>query len=156
MSLLRQYRENENGVAAIEGALVFPFLLVTGFGIIDASLLMMQHHRLSAGLTSAGSYLAKSPNPQSLEANAKQLAISGSFQSNKKPYIKNLQPNVVSISYRNIANPEINGARDYRGGDTVKVVEIKTNIPYMGLGFLKTLSRGNLKISVQHETRLVG
>lgn len=156
MGLLRRYRENEIGATAIEGALTFPFLFFMGFGIVDASLLMMQHHRLSTGLTSAGSYLAKTTNPQSLEANAKQLAISGNFRSGSKPFIKNLEPNAVSIAYRNIANPEINGTRDYRGGDIVKVIEVKASVTYNGIGLLKTITGGHLTLSAQHETRLIG
>lgn len=156
MGLLHRYRENENGAAAIEGALAFPFLFFIGFGIVDTSLLMMQHHRLSAGLTSAGSYLAKTTNPQSLEANAKQLAISGNFQSGSKPFIKNLEPSAVSIVYRNIVNPETDGTRNYRGGDIVKVVEVKASITYNGIGLLKTITGGNLTLSAQHETRLIG
>jgi len=156
MGLLLRYYENENGAAAIEGALTFPFLFFIGFGIVDTSLLMMQYHRLSAGLTSAGSYLARTTNPQSLEDNAKQLAISGNFQSGSKPFIKNLEPSAVSIAYRNIANPETDGIRDYRGGDIVKVVEVKASITYNGIGLLKTITGGSLTLSAQHETRLIG
>jgi len=156
MRLLRRYRDNETGLAAIEGALAFPFLLFIGFGIIDTSLLMMQYHRLSTGLTSASNYLAKTPNPQSLESNAKQLAVSGKFQSSAEPFIEGVGPNAVSITYRDFVNPEMNGTRDYRGGDTIKIVEISASIPYKGIGFLKTITAGNLKLSAHHEARLIG
>jgi len=132
MGLLLRYYENENGATAIEGALTFPFLFFIGFG------------------------LARTTNPQSLEDNAKQLAISGNFQSGSKPFIKNLEPSAVSIAYRNIANPETDGIRDYRGGDIVKVVEVKASITYNGIGLLKTITGGSLTLSAQHETRLIG
>jgi len=156
MQWLDRYRENETGVAAIEGAIVFPLLFIIGFGIVDTSLLMMQHHRLSAGLTSAGSYLSRAPNPQSLELLAKQLAVSGSLQSGAKPFFKSLSPEAISIVYNNTANPETNGSRDYRGGEVIKVVQVKASTPYKGLGLLKTISGGSLTLSAQHETRLMG
>lgn len=156
MQLLRQYHDDENGIAAIEGALLFPLLAFMGFGIVDSSLLMMQYHRVSTGITSASSYLSKAPNPQSLESHAKQLAISGNFQSSSKPFIEDLKPNDVSITYHTIVNPETDGIREYRGGDVVKVVELSTTVQYKGIGFLKTITSGNLKISVRHETRLIG
>ena len=152
----RKYRDDDNGVAAIEGAFVFPFLAFLGFGIVDTSLLMMQYHRLSTGITSASNYLSKAPNPQSLESHAKQLAISGNFQSGSKSFISDLQPNDVSIAYRSIANPETNGVREYRGGDVVNVVELTSSVTYNGIGLLKTLTGGTLKLSVHHETRLIG
>lgn len=156
MTFLRRYHKDESGIAAIEGALLFPLLAALGFGIVDSSMLMMQNHKLTAGLTSAGNYLSKTTNPQAVETKAKQLAVSGKFMSGAKPFIDNLQPSNVLISYRNIANQEINGTRDYRGGDNISVVAFTVSVPYEGIGFLKSMTAGNLKVSAKYETRLIG
>lgn len=156
MKVLGRYHEDERGVAAIEGALLFPLLAALGFGIVDSSMLMMQNHKLRAGLTSAGNYLSKTTNPQAFEIKAKQLAVSGKFASGSKPFIDNLQPSQILISYRNITNQETGGTRDYRGGDTIGVVAFSVSVPYEGLGFLKSMTAGNLKVSAKYETRLIG
>ena len=156
MKFLRRYHDDESGVAAVEGALLFPLLAALGFGIVDSSLLMMQNHKLTAGLTSAGTYLSKTTNPQTVETKAKQLAVSGKFTSGSEPFIDNLQPSNVLISYRNIANQETNGTRNYRGGDTVSVVAFTVSVPYEGIGFLKSVTAGKLKVSAKYETRLIG
>jgi len=156
MKFLSRYHKDESGIAGIEGALLFPLLAALGFGIVDSSLLMMQTHKLTAGLTSAGNYLSKTTNPQAVETKAKQLAVSGKFMSGSKPFIDNLHPSNVVISYRNITNQETNGTRDYRGGDTIGVVAFTVSVPYEGIGFLKNMTAGNLKVSAKYETRLIG
>lgn len=156
MRCIRRYLKDTNGIAAIEGALLFPLLATIGFGIIDCSLLMMQNHKLTAGLTSAGNYLSKTQNPFSAESKAKQLAVNGTFSQAAKPYIDNLQPNNISISYRNITNQDINGSRDFRGGDLIRVAAFSASVPYDGIGFLKTITGGALNVSASYETRLIG
>lgn len=156
MRSIRRYLNATDGVAAIEGALLFPLLSAIGFGIIDCSMLMMQNHKLTASLTSAGDYLSKSPNPYSAESKAKLLAVNGTFSEGAKPFIDNFQPNNISISYRNITNPETNGSRDFRGGDVINIAIFSASIPYDGIGFLKTITGGKLNISTSYETRLFG
>ena len=156
MKFIRRYYKDESGVAAIEGALLFPILAAIGFGIVDSSMLMMQNHKLTAGLTSAGNYLSKTIAPQAVESQAKQLAVSGNFSSGSTPFIKNLHPNNISISYRKVSNQETNGARDYRGGDTINVVVFSVSVPYEGIGFLKSVTSGKINVSAKYETRLIG
>ncbi len=156
MRFIRRYLNDTSGIAAIEGALLFPLLATIGFGIVDCSMLMMQNHKLAAGLTSAGNYLSKTQDPFSVESKAKQLAVNGTFSHAAKPFIENLQPDNVSISYRNITNQETNGSRDYRGGDMIGIAAFSVSVPYDGLGFLKTLTGGSLNVSARYETRLIG
>jgi len=50
----------------------------------------------------------------------------------------------VAISYKSIANTDTGSGRNYRGGDTVKVVQLSTSIPFQGIGFLKSVSGGSI------------
>ena len=156
MFCFRRYKEDERGVASIEAALILPLLVLIGFGIVDSSLLLMQNHKLSAGLVSAGNYLSQSDDPKALETKAKNLAISGQFRDDHEPHFDNLKGNSISILYRQIPNPELDGTRAYRGGDFINVIEIKGEAPFKGIGLLSSLSGGKLSLSARHEVRLIG
>ncbi len=155
MRLLSKYRNNEDGIAAVEGALVFPVLIVIGFGAIDASMLLMQNHKFSTALSSAGNYMAYATDPKSVEAKAKNLAVTGKLSSPSEPLIANLDAADITITYKDVANLEVDGVRNYRGDDVVRLVEISGATPYQGIGFLRTLTGGNITVAGRFETRLV-
>jgi hypothetical protein len=156
MRLWLKFYQKEDGIAAIEGALLFPMLTVIGFGVVDTSILMMQTHQLRTGLGTAGNYLSRTVNPEVLENRAKQIAISGKFDPNASPYIKDMTPADILITYRDVPNPETDGLRHYRGGDTVRIVNLSGTTEYKGIGILKIITGGNLSVAGQYETRLIG
>ncbi len=156
MRILSKYLKSEHGAAALEAALVTPILLLGGFGTIDASFLVLQHHKLETGLSSAASYLSKAVDPQSLETQARRLAATGQIRSGGKPIIANWTQADIAISYKNFANSSVSGTSLYRGGETVKVVNISTSIPYEGLGLIKAMTGGRIVLSGEYEERLSG
>jgi hypothetical protein len=155
MFFLSRYRKCEDGVAAVEAALVFPVLITIGFGAMDASILLMQNHKLSTSLSSAANYMAYANAPRLVEANAKNIALTGELNANANPLISSMSPSDISITYKDIANPEVDGVRDYRGEDVVRLVEISASTPYKGIGFLRTVTGGNIAVAGRFETRLV-
>jgi len=155
MTLLCKYQRCERGTVAIEAVFVLPFLVLIGFGAVDGSLLMMQNHKVENGLASAGNYLAKTQTPTLFEGTAKRLATTGQISSGGDKKVKNWNEGDVSITYIDTANTETETGRSYRGGDTIKVVKLSTNVPFQGLGFLKSVSGGTLTIKASYEERLV-
>jgi len=155
MIWLKAYRVSDSGTVAIEAVFVLPLLILIGFGAIDGSLLMMQNHKAENGLVSAGSYLARTPSPARFEARAKLLATTGQVTSGGEKKIPYWSETDISINYKSIANANTRSGRDYRGGDTVKVVQLSTSIPFQGLGFLKSVSRGSITINANYEERLI-
>lgn len=154
--IFKKYKTDETGVAAVEGALLFPLFVLLGFGVVDSSILMMQNHRMAAGLSAAGEYLSKSSNPESVEDRARQLAISGSFDPKAKTFIDGMSLTDVLINYRETPNPETDGMRDYRGGDIIRVVEVSAKTPFKGILFLSLLSGGSIEVNARYEARLIG
>ena len=155
MNWLKTYRVSDTGTVAIEAVFVFPFLIFIGFGAIDGSLLMMQNHKAENGLVSAGSYLARTPSPARFEARAKRLATTGQVASGGEKKILNWSVTDIAINYKSIANANTRTGRNYRGGDTIKIVQLSTSIPFQGLGFLKFVSRGSIAINANYEERLI-
>jgi len=155
MSKLVAYRNSDSGSVAIETVFALPLLILIGFGAIDGSLLMMQNHKAENGLVSAGNYLAQTPTPTNFEARAKRLATTGQIKIGGIQKIRNWSESDVTINYKSIANVNINSGRSYRAGDTVKVVQLSTTIPFQGLGLLKSVSGGSIAIKASYEERLI-
>lgn len=148
---LRVLRQDRRGVAAIEAALLLPLLTLAGFGVIDASLLLLQNHKMENGLAAAGNYLSKAPNPNSVEVQAKRLATTGHVKAGGKALIAGWSDAAVTITYRSVSN----NAGNYRGGNNVRVVRLTSQTPYQGLGLIKAISGGSLFLKASYENRLV-
>lgn len=155
MNRLSAYLKSESGAVAIEAVFALPLLILIGFGAIDGSLLMMQNHKAENGLVSAGNYLARTPTPASFEARAKRLATTGQMATGGERKIGNWAESDVTISYKSIANADNGSGRNYRGSDTVKVVQLSTSIPFQGLGFFKSVSGGAIMVNASYEERLI-
>lgn len=145
------YRDCINGSVAIETVIVLPLMLLIGFGAMDGSLLMLQNHKIETGLSSAGNYLAKAPNPKALESRARNLAVTGQLGSGGTLKVNQWTISDINISYKVTDN----STGDYRGGDTVNVVQLSTSIPFKGLGLFNAISGGSLNITANYEERLV-
>ena len=155
MELLSAYRKSESGAVAIEAVFALPLLILIGFGAIDGSLLMMQNHKAENGLVSAGNYLAKTPTPTNFEDRAKRLATTGQMTAGGDRKIENWTDSDVSIIYKTTSNADTGLGRNYRGGDTIKVVQLSTSIPFQGIGLLKSVSGGTINIKANYEERLI-
>jgi len=142
----RALRRDEEGVAAVEFALMLPFFVVFLFGSLDTAYLLFQSHRVEQGLELSGSYLSKAQDPQSLSNGAKALAVTGQL-SGGTPRIKGWTTSDVSITYRAVSG-------DFREGDNARVVVISSAHSYKGFGFLNSIMGGDLKIRASHEERI--
>lgn len=143
---------DKDGVVAVEAALLFPFLAVLGFGAMDASNMLLQNHKMKQSLVSAANYMARSTDPELVETQAKQIAVSGTTDPAAEPLIKNWTPEDVSISYKLIPND----AGQYRGGNNIRVVDITTTLPYEGFGILKSIRGRTITLNAQYQQRMTG
>jgi Flp pilus assembly protein TadG len=142
----RTIKEDESGVAAVEFALMLPFFVVFLFGSLDAAYLLFQSHRVEQGLELSGSYLSKAPDPQSVSASARQLAVTGELTGGT-PRVKGWSASDITVTYRAVSG-------EFREGDSARVVVISSVHDYKGFGFLNSIMGGGLKIRATHEERI--
>lgn len=156
MPNFHRYISDKSGIAAVEAAMVFPFLITAGFASMDASYMVLQSHKMESSLSAAANYLAQTPDPQSFETQAKRLAATGQIKSGGSSIIPNWTENDVTISYRNVANTPTESGLSYRGGHTIEIIQVSTTLSYQGFGFLKAINGGNVSVGAQSEARSVG
>ncbi len=138
---------DQRGTALIEGAIVFPVLLLLLAGVFEFSWLFYQQHLVTIGLHEAAAYLARSPDPcneaskqwKSEMRDAKALAISGSLAGGA-PRVRGWTADKVTAQCEKVANPAgRNGLRMYRGSSPY-VVTVSTKFAYSSsLGFFSLL-----------------
>ena len=161
MTPARNGRKNlvgdQRGTALVETAIVMPFLLVLGLGVFEFGNILYNHHLVNTGVRDAARYLARFRLPETRETEAKQLAVTGSTAGgiNRVAW---WNTDDVTVSYKEIANPpDVTGERPYRGPDPIRVVQVRTNVTYGGIGFLGFLGLGeSLTFGIAHEERVVG
>ncbi len=151
MMLRKSIWRNTRGAMAAEAALILPVLLLLGFGTADYGNLLLQKHRMSSGLVSAGNFLARSSTPEALETPARYLAVTGST-TGTDPRINGWSIADVAISYRNQQNN--NG--DYRGGASIRTVILSSEANYTGFGIVTMMSPGGITIRSRYEERILG
>lgn len=138
------YCQNDEGVAAVEFALMLPFFVTFVFGSLDAAYLWHESHRVEQGLELAGSFLAKSSDPDAVRSQARNLAVTGELIGGA-PRVKGWAASDVKISVRDIPG-------DWRGG--ARVVALTSEHDYRGFGFLRAVTRQSLKVRAAHEERI--
>ena len=144
--LFHSLQREEEGVAAVEVALMLPFFVLLVFGAIDASNLLIQTHRVEQGLALAGGYLSKSQDPGDRIDEAKELAVTGRI-SGGQPIVKGWSTADVSVSFRSVAGT-------YRTGTSGRVVRMATSHSYEGFGLLRGLSGARIRVEASHEERI--
>lgn len=160
-TLLRRLRariRDDRGVAAIEAALFFPFLVAVSAGLFEFGAMFYNFQLMQTGVRDAGRYLSRVPELAMAEENAKRLAVTGSVLPNQPSRVSWWNTGQVQISYRTVANPRdaTTGLRNYRSGDTVTIVRVSTSVPYAGAGLLSAIGLGPVQIGAVHEERYVG
>lgn len=143
---------DNRGVAAVEAAILFPFLGIVGLGVMDCSYMLLQNHKMEQSLVSAANFMALSSDPQLVETQAKRIAVSGTIDPLAEPVIKNWSPNDISISYTMVPNDD----GEYRGGEFIRVVNITTVHPYEGFGIVKSLTGSSVTLNAQYQQRMTG
>lgn len=136
-----EFFHNERGTVALEAVFALPFLILLGLGAVDYSNMLISHHKMQSGLTSAGNFLAKSRAPQNYESQARNLAVTGNL-SGGAPLIPGWDNNDVTISYRTVSNA--NG--EYRGEQIVQIVSVSSDVAYQGFGFVNAITPGGAAI----------
>src|SRR5829696_5336761 len=153
---LRPRLADERGVAAVEAALAFPFLLALMAGLFEFGSVFYNFELMQTGVRDAGRYLSRVADLGAAEESAKRLAVTGSIASGQAARVDWWTP--IQISYRTIENPRdaTTGLRNYRAGDTLTVVRVSTSVPYEGMGLLAAIGLGPIQINAAHEERYVG
>jgi plasmid stabilization system protein ParE len=155
--LVRRFRRRKDGVAATEAALVLPFLLALGGGVLEFGVMFYRLQLVEAGVRDAARYLARTADPAAAEDAARRLAVTGSVVAGGEARVPNWRVEQVAVTFRTVANPrDATGLRSYRAGDEVRVVRVSAAVPYAGIGFLALLRLNDLRLSAAHEERVVG
>lgn len=134
----------------MEAAIIVPVLALLGFGAADGAWLFVQTHRLEAGLTAGGSYLAQTRAAAADEQRARNVAVFGEFAPGGSPRIPGWRAADVSIAYRTVANT----SGQYRNAGDVRVARLESTLPYRGLGVLSGLRGEPVALSASFETRI--
>ncbi len=148
--ILRRFRRNSDGIATIEAAILFPFLILASLGVFDAAKMIQQTHRMEAGLAAAGSYLAQGTADFDQVQRAQYIAVSGQGVPGGQAAITGWSASDVRISIRTVDN----SSGTFRGDSDVRIAQISSTIPYQGLGLLRNASGQSLEIKARHEVRL--
>jgi adhesin HecA-like repeat protein len=153
LRVLKTLLPADDGAALVEGALILPvFLLLVGF-VYEFGFFLYQEQLVTSGVEDAARYLALSadPNGADIQADAKNLAVTGSINGGKSR-INGWSTSDVSITVDSVDN----AAGTYSGGSTIQVVTVSTNYLDPTLGFLTLLHLKPPTITVSHQERVVG
>jgi Flp pilus assembly protein TadG len=156
-SRLLRFRNDKRGVAALEAALAFPFLVLMTAGLFEFGSLFYNYELIQTGVRDAARYLARVADPHASETAARNLATRGSVDTSGALRVRWWQAGDVQITYRAIANPvdATTGRRLYRGGDPLTVVRVSTSLDYTGIGLLTKVGLGPVPLTAAHEERYV-
>ena len=146
---VRRFRRCARGSATVEAALVVPMMLIIGLGAAEAGNMVNETHRMKAGLAAGARLLARAQNPPGLEADARNLAVTGE-RSGGRARIPGWTASQVSVSYRFVPN----GTGAYTGGSTIRIVRLESAKPYSGLGLMSLFGSG--EVTAVHEERWTG
>lgn len=149
--MIRAFLRDQRGVAAVEAALVAPFLLAITVGAADIGNLLLQRHHMKAGLAAGARLLAHAAAPTAAETSARELAVTGR-RSGGTSRVPGWTTAHVSVSYRMVAN----GSGQYSGPSTIRIVRLQSTFPYVGFGFLRVAALNSLSINTSHEERWTG
>ena len=146
-----RFLADQRGAAGVEAALVAPVLLAVVMGAGDMGTMLLERHKMKAGLATGARYLAHAPNPTTLETAAKNLAVTGQI-SGGTATVPTWATSQVTVSYRMISN----SSGQYIGGPSIRVIRLASSRTYTGFGMLKMVGMSSVPLSVAHEERWTG
>jgi Flp pilus assembly protein TadG len=159
VGLLKRVVREEPGSALVEAAVVFPMLMVFGFGVFEFSNVFFQHQEVTTGVRDAARYLARVDNPSDATAQlrAKTLAVTGAIDGTK-PRVPGWTVGGVTITVDSIPNPVIaaTSAPAYRGSNPLNIVKVSTSFSYQQMGFLTGFGLGAATFNLAHSERSIG
>ena len=148
---------DNRGVAAVEAALTFPFLVAVSAGLFEFGSMFYNFQLMQTGVRDAGRYLSRVPDLAAAEDSAKRLAVTGSILSGQTARVGWWKTEHVQISYR---PPPIRATqppaeqlprRRHDHHDPVS-----TTVAYQGMGLLSAIGLSTIQIGASHEERYVG
>lgn len=155
-SLLGRIRRDDAGAALVEFSLVAPVLLFLGLGMSEFGRFMYQHQMVVEGLRDAGRYLARlDPGDATNQANAANLAVTGTIDGSGDPRVENWVVGDVSFDVTDVDNDDGAGNPLYRGGAIIQVIEVTTSFDYDDVGFLSAIGIESLTFNAAHEQRVI-
>jgi Flp pilus assembly protein TadG len=159
--LIRQivcFGRDAGGAAAMEVGLAFPFIVMFASGLFEYGALFYNYELIQTGVRDAARYLSRVQNPASSETAARNLAMRGTVDATGSPRVNWWRAADIRIMYETTPNPinEATGRRLYRGRDPLVVVRVSTSFDYDGLGLLKAVGLGPVRVEATHEERYVG
>ena len=148
--MLRRLIIDTRASISVEAGLVLPFLILLGIAAADYSNLLISHHKMQSSLTNAGNYLARAGAPNALEANARNLAVTGVI-SGGTAKLPGWTTGDINIAYKTTVNANNN----YRGNN-IRVVQVSTALEYRGFGFVNAVVPGRVTMRDTFEVRIEG
>jgi hypothetical protein len=163
---LKQLAVDESGAVILELSVVFPVLLILGFGAIEFAGAFFAHQTVTQQVREASRFLARTATPLTTET-AFRLATSkhpdpdlacppgGNSDTCIFPWFS---PSDLSAAVVAIENPEdANGFRLYRGGVSIPVITVTATVTYPGADLLPAIGvDGVVQFTVTHSERVVG
>jgi Flp pilus assembly protein TadG len=153
MRWAKLFWQAERGAALVESAIILPVFLTLVGGVYEFGFFLYQEQLATAGVRDAARYLSLTADPNSsvMQADAKNLAVSGSI-SGGPPRVPGWAATDVLVSVTAVDNST--GA--YSGGSTVQIVTVSTSFADTSLGFFGLLGLNRPTINVSHQERFVG
>ncbi len=159
---MRLHREGGNsGAAAVEMALVAPFLIFLALGMSEFGRMIQHHHVISKSVRDAGRYLSRvetdcPPTGAAWIANvatAKNLAMYGDM-TGSGPLLIDYWNSPATITVD--APCFDNSAGTFRGVSQIPIIKVKADVPYQDIGFLSILGLPSLTLSSYHKEMHIG
>lgn len=151
--------------AAVEFALVLPFMVILLAGVTELGKALLDHHALTKSVRDSARYLSRVKNPDSAAARlaATNIALRGEYDSvadSSLPYIISYWTNngTLAIEIATVPNPGPDGFT-YRGTDPIRIVKVTASVSAPTSAFpLLSLISGNQGIgfAAHHEQRYGG
>jgi Flp pilus assembly protein TadG len=153
MRWVKLFWQAERGAALVESAIILPVFLTLVGGVYEFGYFLYQEQLATAGVRDAARYLSLTADPNSsvMQADAKNLAVSGSIGGGP-PRVPGWAATDVLVSVTAVDN----SAGVYSGGPTVQIVTVSTSFAETSLGFLGLLGLNRPTINVSHQERFVG
>jgi Flp pilus assembly protein TadG len=149
---------DDSGSVAVEAALALPFVIAFAFAIFEFGGMLYSYEMVQTGVRDAARYLARVPDPDASETQAKAIAVTGSPTGSGATRVAGWSARDVTVSYASAPNPvdAATGLRAYRGGDPLRIVTVGTTFQPRGLGLLSVIGLGPIQVTATHTERHVG
>jgi hypothetical protein len=149
--------KNKRGASLVEMTIITPLLLSLAFGFIEFGTGFYQYQLMTTGIKDAARYLARVDDPMAEQSKGKELAVYGAIggTAQRVPW---WGVGDVSVSLSSVSNPvdPNTGLRSYRGGPTINVVRVETDVEYQDLGLLSAINISRPRFRIFQEERVIG